>query len=321
LATESGKDPEECLPEEYRDSIKRLIAQHPCYNKDAQHKFGRIHLAVAPKCNIKCKYCDRKFDCVNESRPGVTSEVLTPQQALEKTQKVLEEYPFIKVVGIAGPGDPLANEETFETFKLIKQHFPDVTLCLSTNGLALPARIQDVLDSGVSTLTVTLNAIDPEIGAKIVDHVNYNGKTYRGVKGASILLENQLEGIRKAVEAGLVVKINTVLVPGINEDHIIEIAQKLNDMGVYIMNVMPLICQADFADWTAPTSQERKAIQDSCEPYVQQMRHCRQCRSDAYGLLGKDLSQMSEQRRNMVKVDALKKAESAKKKTSDDTPE
>lgn len=321
MATESGKDPEERLPEEDRDSIKRLIAQHPCYNKDAQHKFGRIHLSVAPKCNIKCKYCDRKYDCVNESRPGVTSEVLTPQQALEKTQKVLEEYPFIKVVGIAGPGDPLANEETFETFKLIKQHFPDVTLCLSTNGLALPARIQDVLDSGVSTLTVTLNAIDPEIGAKIVDHVNYNGKTYRGVEGASILLENQLEGIRKAVEAGLVVKINTVLVPGINEDHIIEIAQKLNDMGVYIMNVMPLICQADFADWTAPTPQERKAVQDSCEPYVQQMRHCRQCRSDAYGLLGKDLSQMSEERRNMVKVDALKKAESVKKKTSDDASE
>lgn len=321
MATESGKEPEECLPEEYSDSIKRLIAQHPCYNKDAQHKFGRIHLSVAPKCNIKCKYCDRKYDCVNESRPGVTSEVLNPQQALEKTQKVLEEYPFIKVVGIAGPGDPLANEETFETFKLIKQHFPDVTLCLSTNGLALPARIQDVLDSGVSTLTVTLNAIDPEIGAKIVDHVNYNGKTYRGVEGASILLENQLEGIRKAVEAGLVVKINTVLVPGINEDHIIEIAQKLNDMGVYIMNVMPLICQADFADWTAPTPQERKAVQDSCEPYVQQMRHCRQCRSDAYGLLGKDLSQMSEERRNMVKADALKKAESAKKKTSDDASE
>ncbi|WP_129598587.1 nitrogenase cofactor biosynthesis protein NifB [Methanohalophilus profundi] len=321
MATESGKDPEECLLEEERDSIKRLIAQHPCYNKDAQHKFGRIHLSVAPKCNIKCKYCDRKYDCVNESRPGVTSEVLTPQQALEKTQKVLKEYPFIKVVGIAGPGDPLANDETFETFKLIKQHFPDITLCLSTNGLALPARIQDVLDSGVSTLTVTLNAIDPEIGAKIVDHVNYNGKTYRGVEGASILLENQLEGIRKAVEAGLVVKINTVLVPGINEDHIIEIAQKLNDMGVYIMNVMPLICQADFADWTAPTPQERKAVQDSCEPYVQQMRHCRQCRSDAYGLLGKDLSQMSEERRNMVKVDALKKAESAKKKTSDDMSE
>ncbi|RNI11923.1 nitrogenase cofactor biosynthesis protein NifB [Methanohalophilus sp. RSK] len=321
MATESGKDPEECLPAEERDSIKRLIAQHPCYNKDAQHKFGRIHLSVAPKCNIKCKYCERKYDCVNESRPGVTSEVLTPQQALEKTQKVLKEYPFIKVVGIAGPGDPLANDETFETFKLIKQHFPDITLCLSTNGLALPARIQDVLDSGVSTLTVTLNAIDPEIGAKIVDHVNYNGKTYRGVEGASILLENQLEGIRKAVEAGLVVKINTVLVPGINEDHIIEIAQKLNDMGVYIMNVMPLICQADFADWTAPTPQERKAVQDSCEPYVQQMRHCRQCRSDAYGLLGKDLSQMSEQRRNMVKADALKKAESAKKKTSDDASE
>jgi nitrogen fixation protein NifB len=164
----------------------------------------------------------------------------------------------------------------------------------------------DIVRVGVSTLTVTLNAIDPEIGAQIVDHVVYKGKLYRGVEAASLLLENQLEGIKQAVEAGIVIKINTVLIPGINDDHIVDIARKLREMGVYIMNVMPLIAQAKFADRRAPSEKERKAMQDACEPYVQQMRHCRQCRSDAYGLLGQDLSRMSEKRRGLIKLEGLK---------------
>jgi nitrogen fixation protein NifB len=293
------------------DEIKRVIAQHPCYSKEAQHKFGRIHLAVAPKCNIQCNYCDRKFDCVNESRPGVTSQVLTPQEALEKTIQVLKEYPYIKVVGVAGPGDPLANDETFETLQLIKKEFPDVTLCLSTNGLALPQRMPDLLRTGVTTLTVTMNAIDPQIEAQLINHVSYKGKVYRGTEAAAILIENQLEGIRLAVEAGLVVKVNTVMVPGINDKHIVEVAKKINELGVFIMNVMPLICQAKFADMEPPSPAERKAVQSQCEPYVQQMRHCRQCRSDAFGLIGQDLSQMSEERRKTIKLEMKKKSDSS----------
>lgn len=283
------------------ENIKRRISQHPCYSKDAQHKYGRIHLAVAPKCNIQCNYCDRRFDCVNESRPGVTSQVLTPQEALEKTKLVLKEYPFIKVVGIAGPGDPLANDETFETLGLIRKEFPDVTFCLSTNGLALPEKMPDLLNVGINTLTVTMNAIDPEIEAQLIDHVTYKGKVYRGVEAAEILIKNQLEGIRLAVEAGIVLKVNTVLVPGINDQHILEVAKRINELGVYIMNVMPLICQAKFADMVPPTPAERKAVQDLCEPYVLQMRHCRQCRSDAFGLIGQDMSQMSEDGMNTIK--------------------
>ncbi len=296
------------------EDMKRIIAQHPCYSKDAQHKYGRIHLAVAPKCNIQCNYCDRKFDCVNESRPGVTSEVLSPQEALEKTKQVLKEYPFIKVVGVAGPGDPLANDETFETFRLIKEEFPDATLCLSTNGLVLPERLPEIIRSGVTTLTVTLNAIDPEIQAKVIGHISYHGKIYRGIEAAEIMVKNQLEGIKAAVDAGLVVKINTVLIPGINDRHVLEVAKKVNELGVFIMNVMPLICQAKFADMEPPSPAYRQEVQDSCEPYVQQMRHCRQCRSDAFGLIGKDLSQMSEERRNLIKLEMQKKVEDSGEK-------
>ncbi len=294
------------------EELRRKISEHPCYDKNAQHKYGRIHLAVAPKCNIQCNFCVREFDCVNESRPGVTSKVLGPEEALEKTKLVLKEYPFIKVVAIAGPGDPLANDETFETLELIRNEFPDITLCMSTNGLLLPEKISEMLRVGVSTLTVTVNAIDPEIQAQIVDHIVYHGKVYRGVEAAEIQIKNQLDGIKAAVEAGIVLKVNTVLVPGINDKHVVEIAKKLNELGVYIMNIMPLICQGAFADFEPPTAEERKAAQASCEPYVMQMRHCRQCRADAYGLLAQDMSQMSEKRRELIKIQSKEDMEKAK---------
>ena len=298
---------------EFDEGLLRKIAEHPCYDRKAQHKYGRIHLAVAPSCNIQCNFCVREFDCVNESRPGVTSKVLTPQEALEKTRQIIKDYPFIKVVGIAGPGDPLANKETFEAFELIKKEFPELTLCMSTNGLLLPEKLEDILRVGVSTLTVTINAFDPEIQAKIVDHIVYHGKVYKGIEGAKIQIKNQLEGVKAAVDAGIVVKVNTVLVPGINDKHVVEIARKLNELGVYIMNIMPLINQGAFADIEPPTADERKAVQQACEPYVLQMRHCRQCRADAYGLLSQDMSQMSEERRKLIKIQTKEDIERARK--------
>ena len=267
----------------------RKIQEHPCFSKNACHLFGRMHLAVAPKCNIQCNYCVRKFDCVNESRPGVTSKVLTPQEALERVREVLEKVHYIKVVAVAGPGEPLFNEETFETFQLVRDAFPNLMRCVSTNGLLLPERIDDLVDLDVGTVTVTLNAVDPEIGKEIYSFVNYHGKIYKGKESAEILLRNQLEGIREAVKREIVIKVNTVLIPTVNDKHIVEVAKTVGEMGVYLQNVIPLIPQSKFAHISPPTPQEKQAMQDACSHYMRQMKHCRQCRSDAIGRLGHDI--------------------------------
>jgi nitrogen fixation protein NifB len=46
------------------------IAKHPCYSEEAHHHYEPMHVAVAPACNIQCNYCNRKYDCTNESSPG-----------------------------------------------------------------------------------------------------------------------------------------------------------------------------------------------------------------------------------------------------------
>ena len=267
----------------------RKISEHPCFSEKACHAFGRCHLPVAPACNIQCNYCVRDFDCVNESRPGVTSQVLKPEEAVDLVHRAMEKFPYIKVIGIAGPGEPLANEATFETLRRMKEEFPNVIKCISTNGLLLPDKIDLLEKYDVGNVTVTLNAIDPEIGAKIYEFVNYKGKRYEGLEGARILLENQLKGIRMAVERKMIVKINTVYIPGVNDDHIPEIARKVGEMGVYTFNVIPLIAQYKFADLTPPTPEMKRKMQDACAKYVRQMRHCQRCRSDAIGRLGQDV--------------------------------
>ena len=145
---------------------------HPCFSKEAHKKYGRIHLPVAPRCNIQCNFCNRKYDCINESRPGVTSNVLTPGQAVAYLESVVAKRPEISVVGIAGPGDPFANpEETMQTLRLVRKKFPKLMLCVATNGMGVGPYIDELAELNTSHVTITMTAIDPEIGAKIYSWV------------------------------------------------------------------------------------------------------------------------------------------------------
>ena len=137
------------------------IEKHPCYSEEAHHHYARMHVAVAPACNIQCNYCNRKYDCANESRPGVVREVLTPEEAAQKVLVIAGKIPQMTVLGIAGPGDPLANpKHTFRTFQLIAEKAPDIKLCLSTNGLMLPENIEWIKQLNVDHVTLTINTRD-----------------------------------------------------------------------------------------------------------------------------------------------------------------
>ena len=272
--------------------LEEVIRTHPCYCEDAHRSFARMHLPVAPRCNIQCNFCNRRFDCCNESRPGVTSEVLTPEAAADKVAYVKERIPNLSVIGIAGPGDPLANEETFRSIELVRERFPDLTLCISTNGLALPDCADRLYDLGVRFVTVTVNALTPETGAEVYDSVVFGGRRLRGLEGASVLLSRQLEGIERCASLGMAVKVNVVMIPGINDGEIPDLVRKVKSLGAYMVNILPLIPVEGtrFADRRAPTPQERREMMDRCELDARMMRHCRQCRADAIGLLGEDRS-------------------------------
>lgn len=272
--------------------LKKKTEEHPCYNCGA-HKYARIHLPVAPMCNVQCNYCLRKFDCANESRPGVTSDILTPQEALDRYRMVKEKMSNLTVVGIAGPGDALANwANVKETFELIKAYDPDVTFCLSTNGLLLPEYADELAGLEVSHVTVTLNAVDPHISGQIYKYIQYRGKQYEGDAAGAVMIANQLAGIRSLVEHNVLVKINIVTVRGVNDEHVREIVKTVKDMGCFITNIMQMIpVKGTGFEHVEPISnKELQVIRKGCEEIMPQMYHCQHCRADAVGTLDHDIS-------------------------------
>jgi nitrogen fixation protein NifB len=272
--------------------IQDRIAEHPCYSKQA-HQFARMHLPVAPACNIQCNYCNRKYDCSNESRPGVVSKLVDPDLGLKQFNAIKKRAPNLKVVGIAGPGDALANPSaTFATLAKIQQAEPDVQLCISTNGLMLEQYVDKLVEFNVHHLTITINCIDPEIGQKIYPWIYYENRRLRGVEASQRLITNQLAGLKKAADAGLLVKVNTVLIPGVNDHHIEAVSQAVKTRGALLHNIMPLISEPEHGTYfgltgqRGPTFDEIERARSFSGSHMPQMTHCQQCRADAVGTLG-----------------------------------
>jgi nitrogen fixation protein NifB len=266
---------------------------HPCFGGD-HSKAGRLHLPVAPGCNIKCGFCERKFDCANESRPGVTSRVLTPEQALRRVELVKQHMEKqggapLKVVGIAGPGDPLANPKTFATFKLVRAAFPEMSLCLSTNGLRLAEKLEEILAADVHSLTVTINALTPKTGARVYEWINFAGTRIYGEEAAEILLMKQFKGVEMAARAGLMVKINHVYIPGVNDHETLDLAVRVRELGADMLNIMPVIPVGLFKDIELPSEATIEMVRNQAELVLSQARHCKQCRADAAGVVGQDI--------------------------------
>lgn len=188
-----------------------------------------MDIPVARRCNIKCNYCNREYDCPNDNEDRVSSKVLSPTQTIKKLRNAVTGNSRLTVIGIAGPGEPLANKETFETLKLINRENPHLIKCLSTNGLLLPDKMDELVELGVDALKVTINATDPETASFIYSWIHYKGEEYTNTDGASILLRNQLEGIRLAVKRGIVVQVNFILIPGINENIVSDAGGQQNE--------------------------------------------------------------------------------------------
>ncbi|MDR0635544.1 MAG: radical SAM protein [Treponema sp.] len=259
---------------------------HPCFSSGATLNHGRVHLPVSPVCNIQCRFCKRSFNKF-ENRPGVSARLLAPKDAVDLVKEALERCPDITVAGIAGPGDTLATTHAIETFALIHQAYPALIKCLSTNGLLLERYAQDLAQVGVKTLTVTVNAVDPVILHRICSHVMLDGKVYTGVEGAVFLISAQERGIQEAADIGFTIKINIVLIPGVNDTHIADIARAAHDWGASIINIIPLIPQHEFAEYSAPDCDALSRAREAAEAYLPVFRHCQHCRADAIGIPGK----------------------------------
>lgn len=266
------------------------MENHPCFNKDAVLNSVRIHLPVADECNIRCNYCYRFIGCNTLKCPGATQKILTPSEAENKLRKYSREYSEIAVVGIAGPGDPLASfSKTKKTFEMVRSLLPETILCLSTNGLLITNYIKDILELGIKYVTVTKNAFSPEVADSIYGYINFNNEKNSGIDICSEFLKLQIEGIKELIKNGITVKVNTVLLPGINEKEIRLIAKEVSELKVYTMNIIPWLkiegSHYDKIGMAEPTHEMVCEARKRASEHMNLMKHCKRCRSDAAGYL------------------------------------
>jgi nitrogen fixation protein NifB len=221
--------------------------------------------------------------CATEAiqHPGWTARLLSVEEAVNLVRRVMltrKDSNF--VIGVAGPGDPLANDQTFEALSLIHQEYPQMLKCMCTNGLTLENRLDEIGTVGIRAVTVTVNATSADVGKDIYSWVRYEGVTYRGEEAASLLISKQFSGLKKAVDAGFSLKVNTVFIPGVNDREMPKIARKIAELGASVMNIMPLIPCGKMKGLHAPTCEELRKARKDCEGIIPQFRRCEQCRAD-----------------------------------------
>lgn len=263
--------------------------QHPCYNPETAKTIGRVHLPVAVKCNMQCNYCNRDYSCVNESRPGVCSTILKSSDIKTYMEAVLRKHPEINIVGVAGPAEPLADLEIFkQTYFQLNKYFPQLKTCLATNGLVLADNISLIQEYEIDYITVTINALDPSVIAKIYDWIQYNGKIYKGQDLAEVLREQQINALKAlATLDSVTYKVNTVLMPGINEEQILKIAETAAQYDVYGYNIMPYlpVQGSKFAKLDQINHLKLSELRKSASKFIRVLQHCNRCRADAVGVL------------------------------------
>ncbi len=260
-----------------------MKVDHPCYTGE-HAKFVKLHLPIGGRCNIHCRFCESGLEHEGQTAdyPGRTVRTLSPEEVERLLRNARRECGRIDVVGIAGPGDPLANwDETRTALEIAAETAPEAKRCLSTNGVWLEQYLPE-LRRLVHAITITVNTLDPETAERIYDRaVNEDGETLTGPEAARWIVERQERALDLlSEERYLLKKVNFVLIPEVNEDDVEEVAKRAADAGFHAMNVIPLLPGGDLRDHRPPTCRELSRARDRAERYLPVMRRCRQCRAD-----------------------------------------
>jgi nitrogen fixation protein NifB len=89
-------------------------------------------------------------------------------------------------------------------------------------------------------MTVTVNAVDPAIAGAVYKWVRDGKVVYRGLEAGRLILARQMESVRGLKARGITVKVNTIVLPGVNDHHVAEIARVMAAEGVDLHNLIPL---------------------------------------------------------------------------------
>lgn len=214
-----------------------------------------LRISVTDRCNFRCDYCMPRehFDSNYKFLPK--EKIISYEEIILIIKSAL---PLgLKKIRITG-GEPLIRKDISKLIKMIRDLSEEIDIAITTNGVLLKKNIQLLKQSGLNRVTVSLDSLDAKLFKEITDS-NY------GVKDV-------LEGIESAIDAGIEVKINSVIKRNLNEGQLIPLIEKSIEYNVPI-RFIEFMDVGSTNSWNLDSvitgSEMRKIIQQKFGPLVQ----------------------------------------------------
>ncbi len=200
----------------------------------------RIFVPVSKKCNVQCNFCDRRLDCCNAGKNGESSSVVTEDTVEAYLRDAFNVNENVETIEIVGTGDVFATpQQTIKLLEIIRNTYPEKLLCLTTNGLELADYAEELARLRVAQVSVAVNAVRPIVGAEVYEWVYYKDKSLFGVEAAEVLIEKQKLAVEQLKKHNISVKINTIVIPKVNENHVAEVAEETAKWGADVQDCLP----------------------------------------------------------------------------------
>lgn len=193
--------------------------------------FGRVHtdlrISVTDRCNFRCAYC-----MPEEGMKWLDRTDILSFEEIERVARLLVEHAGVKSIRLTG-GEPTVRARLPVLVDKLAQL--DVDMSLTTNGATLGLVAEDLRSAGLTRLNVSLDTLNRDRFLELTRRDE---------------LARVLEGIDSALYAGFSpVKVNAVLMRGINDDEILDFLTMGRDKGVIVrfIEFMPLDAQGEWS--------------------------------------------------------------------------
>jgi cyclic pyranopterin phosphate synthase len=193
------------------------MAHLDAYNRPISY----LRISVTDRCNLRCRYC-----MPPEGVPWRPHEEILRYEEIDTVVHAAAELGIHKV-RLTG-GEPLVRPGIVDLVRMLAR-IPGIDdLAMTTNGILLSRYAPSLAEAGLQRVNVSLDTLRPER----FEHITRLGR-----------LEDVLAGIEAARRAGLEpIKLNTVVIRGMNDDEVVDLARKTMEAGwnIRFIEVMPV---------------------------------------------------------------------------------
>ncbi|MGB2351375.1 MAG: GTP 3',8-cyclase MoaA [Akkermansiaceae bacterium] len=173
-----------------------------------QRPLRDLRISVTDRCNFRCRYC-MPAEVFGEDYPFLPKPEILSFEEIARLARVFCGL-GVQKIRLTG-GEPLLRRDLHELIAMLAEIPGGRDLALTTNGTTLARHAQGLKNAGLGRVTISLDALDPHVFARM--------------HGTSVSPDQVIEGVDAALACGLGVKINSVIQRNVNEEQIVELAR------------------------------------------------------------------------------------------------